>query len=297
MYYSLKRNNRSKVLIVFLFFVSQIVCAQNILSKEISSKISDSEQLYKGMAEIIAGIIPNPEITLQESDAKSGEVKKAFRAMHKFYTDSARRYLPKISVEVEKRFADEFFAGFFTEEDNQTELVKKMNSLVDKLQKGFGNNNLPVKVGILSGGGIMGFAKGGEWVVITDEMANWPKEEIAGVLAHEICHLHKRDFTKILLNSLLNRRILEFFPQTKRKDYKTLLEYSANRWKRFAEYETDVQALDVMKKAGIDGRGLIKVLRRMGSAKVDPRQYLVHDHPSSEERIKVLSERLNVNRQ
>jgi predicted Zn-dependent protease len=289
------KSNFVRLFLITLLLIAQISYAENILTKEIGSRISDSEALYQGMADVIAEIVPNPAITLKDSDSKSAEMKKAFRVMHKFYTDSARRYLPQISEEVEKKFANDFFAGFFTDEDNEKALLEKMNALVKKLKKGFRSRQIDVKVGILSGGGIMGFAKGGEWVVITDEMAKWPEEEIAGVLAHEICHLYKRDFTKVLLNGLLNRKILEFLPESKKKDYKTLLEYFANRWKRFSEYETDVQALDAMKKAGIDGYGLVKVLRKLGGPKVDPKQYLLLDHPSVEERIEVLKKKLKKN--
>lgn len=280
-------------LVLFLFLVLQtgVQGAGNILREEIESRLNYSAAVYQGIAAEIGGLVPDPHQTMANPDSPT--LKKAFRMMHQFYTGSARRFLPSIKASVEKQFAADFFAGFFNAEDNDPELLNRMNRLVGELVKAAGRSDLAVQVGILSGGGIMGFAKGGEWIVITDEMARWPEEEIAGVVAHEMCHLFKRDFTKIILNGCLNARLLAFFPENKRDAYKKLLELFANRWKRFCEYETDIHAVDLMRKSGLAPEGLIRVLQKIGGADVDPKQYLLLDHPSITERVKAIRTHLN----
>lgn len=287
--YSIKRKSIS-IFFLTLGFIASILlpsaqARENPIVSVIEKNLQDSTQLFKNVAQDLAKIIPDPEKALQNADPQYPPLKKAFRMMHKFYTFSAKVNLPKVALELEKKYSNDFFEGFFSEEDNIPELVNKMKSLVDRMQKHLSRKDLNVKVGILSGGGIMGFAKGGEWVVFTDEMANWPENEIAGVIAHEMRHLEKRDFVKILLANVLNRRLLMALPKDLQPSYNKLLNLFLNRWQRFFEYEADIQAAQLMIKAGLDPNGLMKVLDKLADPhKVDPKQYLVLDHPTVEER-------------
>ncbi|MFZ5949651.1 MAG: M48 family metalloprotease [Candidatus Rifleibacteriota bacterium] len=301
----MKTNNHHKksILICILtlafissFFLNGVQARENEISALIEKNLQNSTNLFAKVAQDLAKIIPDPEKALKEADSQYGPLKKAFHMMHKFYTVSARVNLPKISLEVEKKFSNDFFDGFFSEGDNAPELVEKMTALSARMQKQLARKDLNVKVGILSGGGIMGFAKGGEWIVFTDEMAHWPEDEIAGVIAHEMRHLEKRDFVKIMLANVLNKKLLAAFPENLQPAYKRLLGLCLNRWQRFFEYETDIQGADLMIKAGIDPNGLMKVLNRLGDPqKVDPKQYLILDHPTIEERKASLKRFLSQN--
>ena len=283
----------SIALTILVTFNPAFLLAESDLKKAISAAVDESAgELCSAFAGELSRCINDPDRLLENQDAQDPVLKKAMRMTHQLYTSAARTHLRGIPVALEKKYADEFFEGFFSESDNSPDLVLRMNRIVEKLQPAFTRKDLKVKIGILSGGGIMGFAKGGEWLVFTDEMAAWPEGEIAGVIAHEICHLQKRDFSKLILTEVLNRKVLASLPEPKLAQWKKLLNLFQARWQRFSEYETDVQAALMMKNAGINPNGLIKVLDRLKTGSEKPDKYLILDHPTSEERINALKKAL-----
>ena len=269
-------------------FLPPAIFAESDLTKAIQVRVEQSGDSLAKVAREILEILPDPKAALAIGDANDPRLKKAFRMMHSFYTSAARGILPKVSIDLEKKFANEFFDGFFAEGDNPPDLVKKMNGIIARLTPFISRKDLKAKVGVLGGGGVMGFAKGGEWIVLTDEMANWPEDQIAGILAHELCHLNKRDFVKILMVPSLNKALSAQVREEIRPDFSKLMNYFLARFQRFTEYETDVQAAFLMKQAGFSPNGLVEVLRRIDTGNLDPKQYLVADHPTCQERIKAL---------
>ncbi|HOT27143.1 MAG TPA: M48 family metalloprotease [Candidatus Ozemobacteraceae bacterium] len=276
------------LLLGFTEFLPLPARAESVLLKAIQPRVEESGDAAERAARDLLEILPEPGPVAANPTLGDAKLKKAFRLMHAFYTSSARRILPQIPLDLEKKFANEFFDGFFAEGDNPPELVAKMNGVIARLSPFISRKDLKAKVGILGGGGIMGFAKGGEWIVITDEMAAWPPDQIAGILAHELCHLVKRDFVKILLIPCLNKALTARIREDLRPDFGKLTAFFLARFQRFSEFETDVQAARLMKQAGFSPQGLVEVLRRIDTGPVDPRQYLVADHPTCRDRIAAL---------
>lgn len=262
--------------------------AASELVKAIQPRVEQAADAVERAARDLLEILPEPGPVAANPTLGDAKLKKAFHLMHAFYTSSARSILPQIPLDLEKKVANEFFDGFFAEGDNPPELVAKMNGIIARLSPFVSRRDLKAKVGILGGGGMMGFAKGGEWIVITDEMAAWPPDQIAGILAHELCHLVKRDFVKILLIPTLNKALTARMREDLRPAYGKLMDFFLARFQRFSEYETDVQAARLMKQAGFSPKGLVEVLRRIDTGNIDPRQYLVADHPTCSERITAL---------
>lgn len=280
----------SAILILTAFFLSspRALLAQNELKAVVVARVAQAEKSLPPLAKKITEIIPDPEFMLKNPNPDDSDLKRAFHMMQAFYTSAGKLFLPSIPVEVECKFADGFFSGFFAEGDNPPALLTKVSAIADKLEPKLTARKVDVKAGVLGGGGIMAFAKGGEWVVLTDEMAGWPRDELAGILAHEICHLEKRDYVKLMLAGTLNQAISKYFPEDKRPFYERLMGLFLTRWQRFSEYETDVQGARLMQRAGFDPRGLIRVLEKLDSPDVSPNQYLKTDHPSSRKRIEAI---------
>lgn len=281
------------VLTTVLAFSSVTLRGESALKSEVNNQLSKSGDFLTKVSSELARIIPDLAVVLNNPDAENPALKKSFHVMHALYRSAGRTFLPQIPLEVENTYANDFFAGFFLPpDDNPPLLVERLNGIVSSMKPHFSRKNLTVKIGVLGGGGVIGFAKGGEWVVVTDEMAKWPKDEIAGVLAHEICHLLKRDYVKEMIAASINKMLVQSYDENRRKDYEQLMNLFLMRWYRFIEYETDIQAAELMKKAGFSPEGLILVLQKLEKSSVDPQKYLTKGHPTSQERINALRKAL-----
>lgn len=282
-----RRLNISLLLVVVIcqFFVAVVTSAATENLKTAIARVTTAQaDSFSQIAADITTLIPDPDSTVKAADAGDPELKKAFHYVHCIYTDHFSKTLPRISWTSENAFADEFFVEFFAPEDNQPAHMEKLAKIADRLKPHFSRKNLQVKPGVLSGGGIIGFAKGGEWVVLTDEIADWPTDQVAAIMAHEISHLQKRDFVKIMLIRQLNGELVKLFPENSRAGYKKILDLFAARWQRYSEYEADAQAVQLMKKAGFDPAGMLQVLKHLADESESSANYLYREHPSTAQR-------------
>lgn len=139
----------------------------------VSSRSAEVEKLTGRLAELL----PDPEQSARAASARDPQLTRAFRAVHAFLMTTGKATVARVPVSVEQAMADAFFAGFFGPEDNPEDLVARVGKVADRLS-GRLPHRIKVKVGILGGGGIMAFARGGEWLVLSDEMARWPEDEL-----------------------------------------------------------------------------------------------------------------------
>jgi Zn-dependent protease with chaperone function len=217
--------------------------------------------------------------------ASDATVRKVFQTFQSRYYHLCELMLRHIPVQDEIRRANTYFEGFFATADNDPELVKRVQGLADTLSwqtpkkcaihsrfaalspawKEEGENKRFFRVGVLSGPGMTIIAKGGDMIVVSKEIAELPDDELAGLLAHEMLHLLNRDFLRASIVRQVNQRWVARFAQEKREQFKNMAEYCFWNWQRSLEFETDLQALELLKKARFNPDGLARALKRMSA--------------------------------
>jgi predicted Zn-dependent protease len=212
-------------------------------------------------------------------------LKSALRAMHRFYERVTARSLPRISIEVERAFAEDFFAGFFAEGDNEPQLLATTQTIAQRLGRAATRSGFAAKVGILHDGGIMAFAKGGHWIILSDEIAAWPTDQTAAVVAHELAHLVQRDYVALMIARQANALVLQSIDAERQPALKRFLELALLRLHRFQEFRADVSAVRLMQRAGYDPRGLEAVLERLADLGAGSKNTLLTDHPPASQRL------------
>ncbi len=116
-------------------------------------------------------------------------------------------------------------------------------------------------------------------------------DEVAGVLAHEIGHVARRDGTRSILQaagaSFLFGLVLGDFVGGGAVVLasRTMLQLA---YSREVEAEADRYALDLMRKAGGDGRALGTMLSRIAGA-IEPGVKILLDHPDTRERVQQIN--------
>jgi predicted Zn-dependent protease len=116
-------------------------------------------------------------------------------------------------------------------------------------------------------------------------------DEVAGVIAHEIGHVANRDG----MRSVLQAAGLSFLFGLVLGDFvgggaviiasKTILQLA---YSREVEGDADRYALDLMAKAGGDGRALGTMLERISGA-IEPGTKILLDHPATKERVMLIN--------
>ncbi|MBF0406424.1 MAG: M48 family metalloprotease [Candidatus Riflebacteria bacterium] len=224
-------------------------------------------------------------------DLNSPELKKFFHKFHAFYISACRKLVNMISVKTEVTVSNDFFQGFFLPTDNNPVFVQQATDILNKLKVYSRRKDLKYKVGILEGNGMEAFAKGGEMIVLSEEIVRLPADESAAVIAHEMSHLEKRDYLKSMIARELNRAIIAgHFPENSDK-FGKILEYALARFQRFHEYETDIQAVNLMQKAGYKPDGMISLLERLLHPS-DSGNIINKDHPVISDRINAVKRHL-----
>jgi Zn-dependent protease with chaperone function len=119
-------------------------------------------------------------------------------------------------------------------------------------------------------------------------------DELAGVLAHEVGHVAHRDGTRAVLQgaglSFLFGMLLGDFVGGGAVVIaaKSVLQSS---YSREVEAAADVYGVDLMRRAGGDGRALGTILARIGGA-TEPGMKILRDHPDTKARVATI-ERLS----
>lgn len=122
-------------------------------------------------------------------------------------------------------------------------------------------------------------------------------EEVAGVLAHEIAHVHRRHSLRLIVSRLgLTATLRALFGDMGGVsavliDSGTVL--TSLKFSRDFESEADALGFELLVGAEIDPRGLLSFLRRLGQeAQTPAAPALIHSHPPSREREARLEEML-----
>lgn len=124
-------------------------------------------------------------------------------------------------------------------------------------------------------------------IVLTDEIVKMVDDEdaVAGILAHELGHLHERHLMRRLIQSSAIGAVATVF-------FGDVSSVAANiptlmldlKYSRDAEREADDYAVAMLKANGIGLSSLIRMFEKLGEKSGDPTPYL-SSHPASAERI------------
>ena len=143
------------------------------------------------------------------------------------------------------------------------------------------------------------FALPGGYIIITSallEKSSGP-DEIAGILAHELGHIHHDHPTKGMLEGigvgiLLDSLIGDF---TGSAAIGTMMHKVLNAtYTRDKERQADQYALDVMQRVGIHASGMQKFFQRLSEEKEEP-PALLNTHPLSEDRVAFFDVQIDAN--
>ena len=148
---------------------------------------------------------------------------------------------------------------------------------------------LPLKFTVVHRAEANAFAIPGGQVYVFEGLidAAHDADELAGVLAHEIGHVAKRDGTRAVLQgaglSFLFGMVLGDFVGGGAMVIaaKSVLE---SAYSRDVETAADAYGVALMRKAGGDGRALAAILARIGGA-TEPGMRILRDHPDTRARI------------
>jgi predicted Zn-dependent protease len=114
-------------------------------------------------------------------------------------------------------------------------------------------------------------------------------EEVAGVLAHEIEHVHRRHILEGALTYLFTTQLIQFIASG---DFSSTSEWAHSilqmGFSRAKEAEADEGALKRLQKANIDNTGFAQFFDRMKNEETMPT--FLSDHPSSKSRHKHIQE-------
>jgi predicted Zn-dependent protease len=160
---------------------------------------------------------------------------------------------------------------------SSTELKK----LIARIYPIPGDANLPIHVNVIAGKTINAFASFGGEVFVYDgliQKAESP-EELAGVLAHEIGHVHHRHIIEGMLSKLT---VLALSQGSGTSGFNLLANL---KFSREQEAEADRDGLERLQKAHVNVLGTSQFFKREGNTGAIPS--LLSDHPSSEDRAQL----------
>lgn len=148
------------------------------------------------------------------------------------------------------------------------------------------DRELPISVGVLPGSVVNAFAVLGGRIYLFDGLIQQARspEEVAGVLAHEIEHVHRRHILQGVIASLLTWGALASagsgagVATGPEAAYRLL----SLKFGRDQEAEADELGLQRLRRARVDPTGLAQFFTRLGQMPSPPP--LLSNHPSSDDR-------------
>lgn len=224
-------------------------------------------------------------------DLEELALKRVFHKAHQVYEGVCRVVLARLDPKLDIQAGNDFFDGFFLPEDNQPAQVRKAQDALDRLSRAACRRDLHFRAGVFTGDKLDAFTKEGELIVVSEAVVDSPPDEMAAILAHEMCHLEKRDLVRVRIFGEFNRRLAARIGSENRPACEKVLTWCARRYQRFQEYEADARSVDLLARAGCAPGGLLQVLERLGasaSPMAGARRSLEGDHPSPAERLEAL---------
>jgi predicted Zn-dependent protease len=147
------------------------------------------------------------------------------------------------------------------------------------------------RVTILNSDEVNAFAAPGGFIVVNEALLRATKtpEELAGVLAHEIQHIHRRHVTRHLLESIGLQAIASaLFADTSMSTMAWALGFV--RYGQELETEADREGMALMQTARLDARAMVKAFQNLPGDDDDAGWWdWISTHPRMEDRLHALT--------
>jgi Zn-dependent protease with chaperone function len=212
----------------------------------------------------------------------------ASRPLSELFHKALRWVVPEIPIELEQKDTTRFFSHFFKTDANDPAALAVLQPVADRLARNRKRQNLSYRLGLLHDAGTMAFGRGADRLVLSDEAAQWPADEQAGVIAHEMAHNEQRHFIKLLVLDEIYEVLTEVLgaPPTH-----PALHAARLKFMRQTEFEADGLGARLMRLAGYSPQGLAAVLRKIAAAERPASASKDSDHPLLQKRIDNLLKR------
>ncbi|MFM1794902.1 MAG: hypothetical protein RL642_1287 [Bacteroidota bacterium] len=205
----------------------------------------------------------------------------------------------KITDNVDEQLGDVFWKSYSAEmvEVNDPRVVDPILQMVNRLCADNAINPSTIKVHVVKNKEINAFAMPGRHLVVHTGLIDFAdqKEEIAGVVAHEIAHIESGHVVKKLgkeigLSILMNLTLGDIGGEVVRNALSTL---TSTAYDRSLEKEADLKAVDYMVAAKMNPSYLASFLEKLDKQSQTPEVLQwVSTHPDSKERVRYINEKI-----
>ncbi len=202
-----------------------------------------------------------------------------------------------ISSKTEEQVGDILWDAFSQSEDevSNTKITLPVDSILTRLCKANGINRSEIKLHVIKSDQVNAFAFPNKHMVVFTALINdcENESELAGVMAHELAHIHKNHVTQKLIKEVGLTTLISITSGNAggaiiKRMLKTL---SSTAYDRKLETEADLTAVDYLVKANINPEAFADFLERLADSEPE----IVSDmtwmstHPDSRKRaLKIL---------
>ena len=151
---------------------------------------------------------------------------------------------------------------------------------------------VPIAVHVIRREEVNAFALPGGQVVLFEGLLGAAEgvEEVAGVLAHELAHVHHRHVVERLIEVAGIGVVISTLMGDVTLVSGVVAGLAATSYSRDKEREADAKAIEILTAAGIDGRGLVRFFERLDAQRgqLEAAVALMSTHPLSADRAATL---------
>lgn len=205
----------------------------------------------------------------------------------------------QITAELDQKLGDVFWDSYRSEmvEVKDQKMIDPIRQMVDQLCTVNGIDKSSIRVHVVENKEINAFAMPGRHLVVHTGLIQFAddKDEIAGVMAHEIAHIESGHVVKKLgkeigLSIVMNIALGDIGGEVVRNAVSTL---TSTAYDRSLEKEADLKAVDYMYQANMNPSKLSSFLAKLADqAQVPEVLQWVNTHPDSKERVRYIDEKI-----
>lgn len=211
----------------------------------------------------------------------------------------ADRAAGRISPDMERKIGDSWFAALTANQNVDTARTRLVQQFYDSL--GFGGD-YQIRVTVVNEPVINAYAVPGGQIVVFDSILRLmdAPEQLAGLLAHEVSHVHLKHSTRAIFrelgNSLFFSLLLGDLGEVSGIVAQQADQLAGLSYSRELEFEADDNGLKLLEKSRIPPQGMPTLFRKMEAALAEsgadgPPTFL-STHPSMGERVRVAEEKI-----
>jgi hypothetical protein len=266
--------------VTWLFLASLPVCL----------RASPRERLRATIAREVEGVFHEVARVVEALETSRPWSERAPALLRRSVARLVPGIVARIPRDLEVASARDFFEGFLMDGDDEPADLSRAQALLSRLAAVEPVLCLHAEVHVMGGGGLMAFGKGGDAVVLTDELVALPEDEAIAVLAHELAHREARDYVHQAVCRELLRALAKALPEEARPALTRLAQQVEAEVSQEAEFAADARATQALERAGLGRKALVTLLGRLlGAGEAGPHG----THPATEERLRRLTVNLD----